>query len=510
MVQSPLMKEATATAQCCAGAGAIGALAARRARPRALNLGVIAAATKASADRANWGRSVGASIEMFESRYQLGAIIGSGTMGVVRVATRREDGHRLVVKCISSEDEEVRRFTRDEYELMRSLRHSAIMYPEAFYESGWKQMICMELCEEGSLKECVARSGPLTESVASVLFAQLLGGVSYLHHQRVVHRDLKPANLLLLDGGTRLKITDFNSATRIGKQAGVCTMLTDRGTKIYTAPELFLGLIWNERIDIWSSGFCLFFMLTGRIPLDNRDPHVCAALRRGELPPISWEGMTWSARSLIQQCLMFEMRDRPPAMELLLHPFLEGRRSTPWARSLSDGGLGDKSPGEAEYPPSWLPSCGLLNSSQALPPRQCGAELGHSEIAEVKLRAASENLATRMPRPHQRLSEGGWGCTLEGIETIEAAEVKAPEEVVVRRSAGRSFTLYSTMASPLKAKTRMISLPLYSDSPLNESPPSKMHTSGCSALLAKSWKEPRGRSEVLQLLVRRKLQRATF
>ena len=40
----------------------------------------------------------------------------SGTVAVVRLAKRRSDGRHIAVKCVSSSDDEMRQFTRDEYD----------------------------------------------------------------------------------------------------------------------------------------------------------------------------------------------------------------------------------------------------------------------------------------------------------------------------------------------------------------------------------------------------------
>jgi len=299
---------------------------------------------------------------------------------VVHVATTVSGGIRVSVKCISSHDEEIRQFTREEYKLMRSLSHPAIVCPNAFFESSCRQMILMELFSEGSVEQYVSRHGPFAEGNAKASFQQFLAGVSYLHSQRVVHRDLKPDNLLLTDGCEQLKITDFNSATRIGCPSGKCVMLTDRGTKLYAAPELRFGLMWNERIDIWAAGFCLYFMLRGKVPFDNGDPEVSSALRAGRVPEIKWGRITPTAKSLIQTSLMHDMRDRPPAMELLLHNFFVGNVADCYTKQeeVQETVIGDIVVGppceqsslmEIDSLHAWLPCCGIVSLCSSRRPR---------------------------------------------------------------------------------------------------------------------------------------------
>eukprot|EP00747_Dinoflagellata_sp_TGD_P198693 gnl/TRDRNA2_/TRDRNA2_71758_c1_seq1.p1 gnl/TRDRNA2_/TRDRNA2_71758_c1~~gnl/TRDRNA2_/TRDRNA2_71758_c1_seq1.p1 ORF type:complete len:268 (-),score=43.55 gnl/TRDRNA2_/TRDRNA2_71758_c1_seq1:173-880(-) len=100
-------------------------------------------------------------------------------------------------------------------------------------------------------------------------------------------------------------------------------MLTERGTRLFSAPELSFGGLWNERIDIWASGLSLYFMLKASIPFKIRDRKAQFALRSGQLPDMDWTGITPLMQNLIRQCLTVNMHDRPPAMELLLHPLFE-------------------------------------------------------------------------------------------------------------------------------------------------------------------------------------------
>lgn len=43
-------------------------------------------------------------------------------------------------------------------------------------------------------------------------------------------------------------------------------MWTRTGTIFYTAPEILTGGGYNERVDLWSLGVCLFRILSGLFP----------------------------------------------------------------------------------------------------------------------------------------------------------------------------------------------------------------------------------------------------
>ena len=69
----------------------------------------------------------------------------------------------------------------------------------------------------------------------------------------LIHADLKPENIMMVDPQRhpyRVKVIDFGSASHVSK-AVPSTYLQSR---YYRAPEIILGLPFNERIDMWSLG----------------------------------------------------------------------------------------------------------------------------------------------------------------------------------------------------------------------------------------------------------------
>jgi len=96
-------------------------------------------------------------------------------------------------------------------------------------------------------------------------------------------------------------------------------MLSERGTHLFCSPEILLGRTWNERTDIWACGLSFFFMLHGVLPFDCMNRAVKKRLADGQLPEVAWSDVPHVVCHLIEQCLAVDMRDRPPALELLQH-----------------------------------------------------------------------------------------------------------------------------------------------------------------------------------------------
>lgn len=91
---------------------------------------------------------------------------------------------------------------------------------------------------------------------------QLSSGCSHLHSLKIMHRDLKPDNVLVVNN--QLRISDFGLA-RVADTERAWTL--EVVTLWYRAPELLKGIRrYDDKIDTWSLGLCILFMIRGDIP----------------------------------------------------------------------------------------------------------------------------------------------------------------------------------------------------------------------------------------------------
>uniref|UniRef100_A0A3P8TXG5 Protein kinase domain-containing protein n=1 Tax=Amphiprion percula TaxID=161767 RepID=A0A3P8TXG5_AMPPE len=91
---------------------------------------------------------------------------------------------------------------------------------------------------------------------------QLATALSHLHSIDIIHADLKPVNIMVVDRHQhpiKVKIIDFGLACFASQvQQGEC-----RGTMSYNAPEMSLGVPFNEAIDMWALGVTMAELAMG-------------------------------------------------------------------------------------------------------------------------------------------------------------------------------------------------------------------------------------------------------
>jgi serine/threonine-protein kinase len=97
------------------------------------------------------------------------------------------------------------------------------------------------------------------------LAIQILKGVQYLHHVKILHQNLKSTNVLL-DENLNVKLNDFFFSklfNRWRKRRGYTSVESVR----YLSPEQIREKSLDERSDIYSIGVLLFYLFTKVLPI---------------------------------------------------------------------------------------------------------------------------------------------------------------------------------------------------------------------------------------------------
>jgi len=203
--------------------------------------------------------------------YELGAVLGVGTVGTIYAAVEKATGQAVAIKRLHpaiSRDPLIGARFRREMLILQRLRHpNVIGYFGGGEDADGNLFYIMELVEGGSFRELLQDGGgsglawPMVVNAA----AQICSALQCAHNHGVIHRDLKPGNLFVTrDGG--IKLGDFGIARDVSSAD-----LTDHGltvgTHAYMAPEQITGdASISGKADLYALGCCLFEMLTGRKP----------------------------------------------------------------------------------------------------------------------------------------------------------------------------------------------------------------------------------------------------
>lgn len=134
-----------------------------------------------------------------------------------------------------------------------------------------KYAVVMEFCGKGSLYDVLKKTDWVCNWDSFFSYSlQCIQAVASLHkrEQQIVHRDLKSLNFLVT-GDSQIKICDFGLSRQTEEGASsegsaintMKTLHSCRGTYCYTAPEVFNGLKYTDRADVFSLAVIIWEIL---------------------------------------------------------------------------------------------------------------------------------------------------------------------------------------------------------------------------------------------------------
>ncbi|KAL2483328.1 Protein kinase superfamily protein [Forsythia ovata] len=144
------------------------------------------------------------------------------------------------------------------------------MAPESVKIDKPQNVCCLvvEYLAGGTLKSYLIKNRikKLPLKVVVRIALDIARGLSYMHSLNIVHRDVKTENMLL-DKEGRVKITDFG-VSRV-EAANLSEMTVRTGTVGYMAPEVFIGIPYDRKCDVYSFGICLWEIYCCSMPFYN-------------------------------------------------------------------------------------------------------------------------------------------------------------------------------------------------------------------------------------------------
>lgn len=198
----------------------------------------------------------------------------------------------------------------------------------------------MEYLDGISLRDLVARFGPLPEGRVIHIMRQICGSLAEAHGMGMVHRDVSPGNILLNRRGGQcdvVKVLDFGLVKAIDQRLQMTLTMTDTaiGTPQYMSPE---AIKYPDQVDahsdLYSLGAVAFFMLTGHPPFEA-ETLVALFERETLLPPsrpsqVAGTQFSPGFEDLILSCLSKDKAARPASALALDDALASCASVAPW------------------------------------------------------------------------------------------------------------------------------------------------------------------------------------
>lgn len=204
-------------------------------------------------------------------RYRVEGILGEGATAVVYAGFDPDIQRKVAIKCLHRDiaaDPAYRQRFLVEARAAGHLTHPHIVTVFDVGETGdGRSYIAMERLSGETLAGKVSREGfpPLPAIID--LIGQLAAALDYAHERGVLHHDIKPENIMLADGWSYAKLSDFGiSERRASPRDGGRRPTEIGGTPAYMAPERLRGEHSDARSDLFSLGVVLYWLLTGKLP----------------------------------------------------------------------------------------------------------------------------------------------------------------------------------------------------------------------------------------------------
>jgi serine/threonine protein kinase len=224
----------------------------------------------------------------------------TGGMGSIYEARHVENGSRVALKTVSSEDATVIEYFRQEIATLAAVSHPAVVPIVAhgiregrpWYAMKWlegptlREVMRSELATaptrlageslscgqgvDGSAPTCTEQAKPVLDSDAVTnLCIEILRALDYVHSRGLVHGDLKPENIFVL-GGLRPVLVDFGVSHWFAPAREALDVLPRAvGSIAYMAPEQIRGALPDARADLYALGCIWYEALTGTHPFQR-------------------------------------------------------------------------------------------------------------------------------------------------------------------------------------------------------------------------------------------------
>ena len=262
----------------------------------------------------------------FDDYYELKENLGEGDFAVVQKCIKKSNGKIFAVKKVLKKKIKYRDLIimEGESSILKLIHHPNLVELIDYFESEDKIFMVMDYLEGGDLIKFICDHEPMTnvpeKTIAKIIY-RIGKAIQYLHNYGMVHRDLKPENIVFGKDGdiNSLKIIDFGLTVTLGYEETVNDLM---GTVTYLAPEVYTNKPYDFKVDVWSIGVILYYLLSGILPFDDENLNdeligKKIVFSNHEFAKEFFEGRSRMVINLIEKCL-----EKNPEKRIDINEFL--------------------------------------------------------------------------------------------------------------------------------------------------------------------------------------------
>eukprot|EP00928_Gymnodinium_smaydae_P043535 TRINITY_DN29147_c0_g1_i1.p1 TRINITY_DN29147_c0_g1~~TRINITY_DN29147_c0_g1_i1.p1 ORF type:complete len:1009 (+),score=152.16 TRINITY_DN29147_c0_g1_i1:242-3028(+) len=273
------------------------------------------------------------------SKYTNAEFLGEGASGYVYRAIEKGTSKEVAIKMFTRKTSTVDLIVLHEAVALQMCKgHENVLRFEGLLFSNGQWGLVTEMLSGGELLAQLARcGGRMEESQTRDVMEQSLMAIEYIHSLEIVHRDCKLENVVLSQMNTNnVKLVDFGTAVHESDKSALCTLCGSPG---YMAPEVCKKVEYNRKVDCFSAGAMVFYLLTGKLPFRGKTiAEVCDATIN-DAP--RWKsavcaGASSSAVSIVDALMEKNPEQRIGATTALVHPWFVPRVDAGTPTALGD------------------------------------------------------------------------------------------------------------------------------------------------------------------------------
>ena len=193
--------------------------------------------------------------------------LGRGAFGRVFRAWDNTLAREVALKILRLEalDEAALSAVLREGQMLARIRHRHVVTVFGAQQIDREVGVWMELVRGRTLSQMVREDGPLGPEEAAIVGMTLCDALAAVHAAGLLHRDIKAQNVMRESGG-RIVLMDFGAGLELIERKRHPEFV---GTPLYMSPAVLAGAAWSPSADLYSLGVLLFYLVSGRYPVEG-------------------------------------------------------------------------------------------------------------------------------------------------------------------------------------------------------------------------------------------------